>query len=113
MGLVLLRPVLLGPVTGDDVYYSLNAAADPDRTVVTDVARLPREGRYRVAKGRVNVLTAVERRTSGRAMVERSDRTIPHFSPSSHSVPKISWITSSMPSPGSASRRALLSVRGS
>jgi hypothetical protein len=70
VGLVLLRPVLLGPVTGDDVYYALNAAADPDRTVLTEIAELPQEWRHRVAHGRVNVLTAVERRTSGRAMVE-------------------------------------------
>jgi hypothetical protein len=70
VGLVLLRPVLLGPVTGDDVYYSLNAAADPDATILTEIAGLPQEWRNRVADGRVNVLTAVERRTSGRAMVE-------------------------------------------
>jgi len=70
VGLVLLRPVLLGPVTGDDVYYAMNASVDPDRTVVTEVTGLPKEWRYRLGMGRVNVLTAVERRVSGRAMVE-------------------------------------------
>ena len=70
VGLVLLRPVLLAPVTGDDVVWPLESAADPDRTILTEIAELPAEWRYRVSMGRANVLTAVERRVSGRAMVE-------------------------------------------
>lgn len=70
VGLLLLRPVLLGPVTGDDVYYSLNAASDAHDTVLSDLGGLPTEFRHRFHDGRVNVLTAFERRLSGRAMVE-------------------------------------------
>ena len=70
VGLVLLRPVLLSPVTADDVYHSLFSAADPDRTIGTDIAELPQTWRQRLDIGRVNVLTAVERRSAGRAVVE-------------------------------------------
>ena len=69
VGLVLLRPVLLAPVTGDDVYFAL-FAADRDRTIVTDIGEVPLVWRHRVSMGRVNVLTVVERKLSGRAMVE-------------------------------------------
>ena len=70
VALVLLRPVLLAPITGDDVYYTLGAAKDPDRTVLIEINELRLEWSERVAKGRVNVLTAVERRTAGRAVLE-------------------------------------------
>ena len=70
VGLVLLRPVLLSPVYGDDVYYALYAADDPDRSIVTDIADVPELWRIRLSDGRVNVLTIVERRSTGRAMVE-------------------------------------------
>lgn len=70
LGLAMLRPVILGPVTGDDVYYSLRAAADPDRTALVELRQLPQEWSLRVSRGRVNVLTAAERRISGRAMVD-------------------------------------------
>ena len=70
MGLVLLRPVLLSPVTADDVYHSMFSAVDPDRTIGTDIAELPQTWRTRLDIGRVNVLTAVERRNAGRAVVE-------------------------------------------
>ena len=70
VGLVLLRPVLLAPVTGDDRVNALESAADPDRTILTEIAELPAEWDYRVSVGRVNVLTAFERNVSSRAMVE-------------------------------------------
>jgi len=70
VGLVLLRPVLLAPVTGDDRVNGLESATDPDRTILTEIAELPAEWRWRVSVGRVNVLTAVERNVSSRAMVE-------------------------------------------
>ena len=59
VSLVLFRPVLLSPVTGDDVVWALESTVDPDRTVVTEVVELPAEWRHRVSTGRVNVLTAV------------------------------------------------------
>ena len=70
VGLVLLRPVLLSPVTGDDVYHSMFSAAEPERTFATDITELPQVWDRRIAIGRVNVLTAVERRSAGRAVVE-------------------------------------------
>jgi len=68
----------LSPVTGDDLYFPLYAASD---TIVSDsttrspvrdggIAALPEEWHDKVAQGRVNVLTPVERTISGRAMVE-------------------------------------------
>jgi len=77
VGLVLLRPVLLSPVTGDDIYFHLYASANPDPNAtglspVRDggIAKLPVEWRVRFDIGRVNVLTAVERRIAGRTMIE-------------------------------------------
>lgn len=69
LGLVLLRPVLLGPVTGDDVYYLFDSAA-ADRTVVDTLTALPEEWSTRVGTGRVNVLTVAERRTAGHLTVD-------------------------------------------
>ncbi len=60
LGLVLLRPVLQAPITGDDVYYDFHAASD---TQLWDV---------RVGTGRVDVITRMERRISGRVLIDAS-----------------------------------------
>jgi hypothetical protein len=70
VGLVLLRPVLLSPLTGDDVYYALYTVEDPNRTVVTDFTELPLVLRHRIAIGRVSVLSGLERRVSLEATVK-------------------------------------------
>ena len=44
VGLVLLRPVPLASVTGDDRVNALESATDPDRTILTEIADCPRSG---------------------------------------------------------------------
>lgn len=53
LGLVLMRPVLLAPVAGDDTWDALRSAGDAQRTLGHTLATLDDTWHRRVANGRV------------------------------------------------------------
>jgi hypothetical protein len=70
LGLVLLRPVIFAPITGDDTFYDFSAAAMAHGAIGSEYLDLHAEWDRRVNKGRVNVLTGVERKVTGRAVLD-------------------------------------------
>jgi hypothetical protein len=70
LGLVLLRPVILAPITGDDTFYDFQAAGSADGPIGSEYLDLSHEWNTRVNKGRVNVLTGMERKVTGRAVMD-------------------------------------------
>lgn len=67
---VLLTPALVSPVTGDDRYYYLTAAGEQDWTPWGEIARAPEIVEHRAESGRVNALTAIERRLVARGAID-------------------------------------------
>ena len=67
-----MKPVLLAPVAGDDRLWFPEVGALESYTVVDGLAEMPEYWERRAPTGRVNVLTPVERHTTGRVVVETS-----------------------------------------
>ncbi len=75
-----MKPVLLAPVAGDDRLWYPEISALESWSVADELVRLPQWWDNRVGTGRVNILTPLERRTSGRLVVETSvDTATPTF----------------------------------
>jgi hypothetical protein len=67
-----LKPVLLAPVAGDDRVWYPEIAAIESWSVPGELGQLPQWWEERTHRGRVSVMTDLERHTAGRMVVEAS-----------------------------------------
>ena len=67
-----MKPVLLAPVAGDDRVWYPEIAALESWSVADELGQMPHRWEQRTRRGRVNVMTDLERRTAARVVVETS-----------------------------------------
>ena len=67
-----MKPVLLAPVAGDDRVWYPEVGAVESWSVADEIGLVPQWWHERTNKGRVNVMTDLERRTAGRMVIESS-----------------------------------------
>ena len=70
--ILFMKPVLLAPVAGDDRVWFPKIAAGDSGSVADELGRMPQWWQQRIDRGRANVLTDLERRAAGRAVIETS-----------------------------------------